>query len=377
MKLNISIVDYFCDLTDPRADRGKNHNLLDMIVVALTATICGSNSWVDVERFGKSKLAWFQKFLQLEEGIPSHDTFGRVFRMLDSEELLGCLQRWLDAFCKNMKGQTVAIDGKTLRRSFDDASGKAALHLVSAWASDLHVSLGQVAVDDKSNEITAIPALLKQLEIDGAVVTLDAMHCQKNTAKAIRAKNADYVITVKKNQKQLYKSLDNLFLEHTESNFKDRNVRRHTTKEKSRGRLETRDYTIAPVPAELKDKWKDVQSVGMVFRTRENLSTKEITHELRYFLSSLPPRVRAFAKHVRGHWGIENSCNWTLDVTFAEDSSRIRKGNGQEIAAIFRRMALTLLKQDNTIKENVRGKRLRAGWDEQVLEGIFSNFQAA
>ncbi len=370
-----TLFEQFETLTDPRVNRGNNHSLYEMVVMALTAAICGANSWVDVERFGVSKLNWFAKLLKLEHGVPSHDTFGRVFGALDTEEFLTCLQNWIQTLQLDMKGQGVAIDGKTLRHSFDNATGVGALHVVNAWATGLRICLGQVSVDHKSNEITAVPQLLRFLELQGAVVTLDAMHCQTETANAIRAQKADYVLSVKKNQPTLYERLDDLFLEYGEQGFRGPGLRRHVTVEKSHGREERREYYVAAAPEDLRSKWKDVQSVGVVYRYRKNLVSGKVHEETMYFISSLPPKVRALAKHVRGHWAVENSLHWCLDVTFGEDASRIRKGNSTEIASIFRRLALTILKRDTTQKENIRGKRLMAGWNNDVLEQIFAGVQ--
>jgi predicted transposase YbfD/YdcC len=372
MKSVAAIFDHFEKLTDPRIDRRKQHLLHEMVVVALCGAICGADGWADVERFGKTKLEWFRRFLKLENGIPSHDTFGRVFARLDTTEFLDCLQAWVEHFQSALKDQGIAIDGKTIRRSFDKATGQSALHVVSAWATDLRVCLGQVAVDDKSNEITAVPRLLELLELTGAVVTLDAMHCQKETAAAIRNRGADYLLTVKGNQPNLYQELMDRFIKYGECDYQIPGLRRHTTIEKSHGRHERREYYVAPAPAAMKGDWKDIKTIGMVYRCRvENGKTHE---ETMFFISSLPPRVRKIAKHLRGHWGIENSLHWVLDVTFKEDDSRIRKGNGPEIASMFRKLALNILQRDTTIKSSIRGKRLQAGWNNDVLEAILAGF---
>jgi predicted transposase YbfD/YdcC len=370
-----AIVTQFEKLSDPRIDRTKRHKLLDMVVIALCATICGADGWVDVQRFGKTKRAWFARFLELPYGIPSHDTFGRVFAALDTGHFLACLHNWLRSLSGSLKEQGIAIDGKTLRGSFDRASGRAALHVVSAWASGLRISLGQVAVDDKSNEITAVPKLLELLELAGAVVTLDAMHCQKETLVAIRARGADYVIPVKANQPKLFECLQNLFESYGNKDYQDPAIRMHRTVERNRGREEERIYYAVAAPAELRDsaEWLDVRSVLMVYRHR-TLANGAEQHEVCFYITSLPPKVKRLARLVRGHWGIENSLHWTLDVTFSEDRSRIRKGSGPEIAGIFRRLALTVLEQDTSLKSSIRGKRLQAGWNEAILEGIFTGF---
>ena len=375
MQASGSIFDHFASLSDPRVNRGQNHSLYEMVVIALTAAICGANGWVDVERFGKAKIDWFKKFLTLEYGIPSHDTFGRTFAMLNTEEFLTCLQNWLQTLNLNMQGEGVAIDGKTLRQSFDHQTGIGALHVVNAWATGLRICLGQVAVDDKSNEITAVPRLLEFLELQGAVVTLDAMHCQTETASSILDQGADYVLTVKGNQPTLHQRLEELFLEYGEQDYRAPGLRRHVTVEKSHGREERRTYYVAPVPDDLRSKWKGIQSVGMVYRYSKDVVSGKVHEEIMFFISSLPPKIRTVAQYVRGHWSVENSLHWSLDVTFAEDASRIRKGNGPEVASIFRRLAMTILQQDTTQKENIRGKRLMAGWNTDVLEQIFTGFQ--
>ena len=372
--LSSAIFTHFEKLTDPRIARTRVHKLLDIMTIALCATICGANTWTDVERFGVAKQHWFAKFLELPAGIPSHDTFGRVFAMLDTAEFDACLRNWLRSLHKSMKGQGIAIDGKTLRSSFDTATGRAALHSVSAWAVGLRLSLGQVAVDDKSNEITAVPKLLELLEIAGAVVTLDAMHCQTATAAAIQAKRADYVFNVKANQPKLFERLHRLFERYVNQDFKGRGLRVHKTTERSHGRDERREYYVAPAPKDLIEagQWAGLQSVVMVYRHRE-VAGKE-TDEVHYYISSLPPKVKRLAKAIRDHWGIENSLHWVLDVVFSEDDSRIRKGNGPETTAMLRRLALSILEQDTSLKSSIRGKRLQAGWDNDLLAKILAGF---
>ena len=366
------ILTHFEDLSDPRVERTKLHHLSDLIAIALCGAICGADTWADVERFGNEKIEWFRTFLRLENGVPSHDTFGRVFAALDTGQFYACLANWIASLQLDLRGQTVAIDGKTLRKSFDKAVGREALHVVNAWASELRLSIGQLATEEKSNEITAVPRLLEMLAIEGAVVTLDAMHCQKETARAIRSRGADYVLQVKANQPTLFDQLQELFTEYGDNDWQG--VKRHTTHEKGHGRVERREYYVAKAPQELRCQWTDIGSVGMVYRCRGE-GGKE-SHEVCYFLSSLSARVRTLAKHVRGHWSVENSLHWSLDVTFSEDQSRIRKGNGQEIASGFRRLALSILKQDTTLKETLRGKRLRAGWNNQTLQSILTGVAA-
>jgi predicted transposase YbfD/YdcC len=372
--LPFAIFTHFENLTDPRVDRTRVHPLLDILVIALCAAICGANTWVDVERLGRSKQDWFAKFLKLPGGIPSHDTFGRVFALLDTAEFDACLRSWLRSLHQSLKDQNIAIDGKTLRRSFDQATGRAALHSVSAWAVGLRLSLGQLAVEDQSNEITAVPKLLELLEIAGAVVTLDAMHCQTETAAAIQAKQADFVLNVKANQPQLLERLQQEFENYGNQDFQSPGLRVHKTTQRSHGRQERREYYVAPAPQNLIEtgQWTGLQTIAMVYRHRE-ANGKE-THEVHYYISSLPPRVKRLAQAIRDHWGIENSLHWVLDVVFAEDDSRIRKGHGPETTAMLRRLALSILAQDTSLKSSLRGKRLQAGWNNDVLAKILTGF---
>jgi predicted transposase YbfD/YdcC len=370
----VAILARFENLTDPRVERTKRHLLIDMVTIGLCAAICGADSWVDVEKFGHAKRDWFARFLELPHGIPSHDTFGRVFARLDTAEFLLCLQNWLRSLHLSLKEQGIAIDGKTLRGSFDAASGKSALHVVSAWASGLRLSLGEVAVDGKSNEITAVPKLLELLELTGAVVTLDAMHCQKDTLAAIRAKGADYLVPVKDNQPKLCGFLLEAFLAYGEDNYQAREVKQYRTVERNRGRDEERIVYAAPPPPELKGhaEWLDVRSIVMVYRATTR--NGKLTEETSYYISSLPPAVKKIARYIRGHWGIENTLHWTLDVIFAEDRSRIRTGHSPEIASLFRKLALLVLQQDTTSRGSLRGKRLQAGWNEDFLERLLCGF---
>jgi predicted transposase YbfD/YdcC len=363
----------FEPLDDPRAGNSL-HPLLSLIAIAVCATVAGCDSYADMERFACMRSRWFGEFLDLPRGIPSHDTFSRVFARLDTAQFFLCVQHWLTSVSESLEGQTVAIDGKTLRGSFDAAAGRSPLHLVGAWACGQRLSLGQIAIDQKSNEITAVPQLLELLELRGAVVTLDAMHCQRETAQAIVAREAEYVITLKDNQPTLLADVSDHFIDLAERDYSPAEVKRHTTVEKSHGRLERREYYVCPLPEWLrrKHRWHGLRTIGMVYRERttgENVQT-----ETSYFISSLSARVRTLAKHIRAHWGIENRLHWSLDVTFSEDRSRIRKGDGPEIAGTLRRLALSILQQDTTLKESLRGKRLMAGWNEQVLARMILGF---
>jgi predicted transposase YbfD/YdcC len=297
---------FFVNLTDPCVERGKRHSLLELLILAVCATLGNADGWVDIERFGKAKLDFFRTFLDLPNGIPSHDTFGRVFARLDPAALMNCIRQWLAALGTTVAGEVVAIDGKTLRGSFDTAAGRNPLHLVSAWATEARLTLGQVAVDKKSNEITAIPLLLELLDLQGCVVTIDAMGCQKEIAAAIRGRQADYVLALKDNQPSAHQAVHEAFVAHAEADFSEPSLRQIRTVERGHGREEVREYFIAEATAALRASadWKDLRSIGMVARTRTvgGVSSEEID----YYLSSLPAKVKAFAKAVRAHRGIEN-----------------------------------------------------------------------
>ena len=365
---------FFENLTDPRLERTKRHALLDIIILAVCATLGNANGWADIERFGKAKLDFFRTFLELPNGIPSHDTFGRVFARLEPAQLMACIQQWLDALGAAVAGEVVAIDGKTARGSFDTAAGKNPLHLVSAWACDARLTLGQVAVNAKSNEITAIPLLLELLDLKGCIVTIDALGCQKEIASAIRGRAADYVLAVKDNQPSLHQAVSDAFVAYAEDDFTDPALKHLKRVERSHGRDETREYWIAPAPAPLVDSglWQDLCSIGMVRRTRVVNGVEG--NEIAFFVSSLSPQVKRFAKAARGHWGIENRLHWTLDVIFGEDASRVRKEHSPLNLGMLRRLALSILQKDTAVKDNLRGKRLRAGWDDAVLLQILTGF---
>lgn len=361
-----TILSIFQDVPDPRQDAKVLHNLQEMIFVALCSAIADCDHWVDVESFALNHLDWFRQHVPLENGIPSHDTFSRVFARLETEAFGECLQKWVESLQLTLQDQGVHIDGKVLRHSFDQATGKDALQVVTAWAGDLHLCLGQLAVEENSNESSAVPKLLKMLELTGAVVTLDALHCMKSTAKQIREKGADYVLVAKGNQPKLHNAINQTFENLSEQNFEHSRVRCHTTQEVNGGRKEYRRYCVLPAPRSIRQLgWTDIQTIGMVYR--ERTVEGKTSSQMIYFISSLPPKVRAIAKHVRDHWKVENQMHWSLDVTFAEDASRIRKGNGQQIAAIFRRLALSIIKRDRTEKCSLRLKRRLASWNTNHL----------
>ena len=365
-----SILTHFAALPDPRRERRRLHRLLDLLAIAICAVIAGCDDWVEVAAYGRKKLDWLKTFLPLPNGIPSHDTFGRVFSRLDPHAFQRCFLRWVEAVQTATGGKLVAIDGKTLRHSFDTAAGRSALHLVSAWAGQNHLALGQRAVGGKSNEITAIPELLALLDLTGAVVTLDAMGCQKEIVSAIRDRGADYVITVKGNQGTLYDDLSDYFIDCLDNDFAAVPYRYQRRVERGHGRREARHYYVTEVPEALRtrDQWRDLRSVGMVYAERQ-VGAGEIGGETRFFISSLRPEVKAFARAVRGHWGIENGLHWVLDVAFGEDQSRVRKDHGPENLAWLRRVAVSLLRNEPT-KASIKCKRKMAGWDDEYLLSI-------
>ena len=371
----VAVFTPFEDITDPRIERTRVHDLFELVVVALCGTIAGADTWADIERFGNDRLVWLQTFLRLEGGVPSHDTFGRVFTMLDPAELVACIQRWLEDLGREI-GKHIAIDGKTLRGSGDKAAGRNPLHLVSAWASEARLTLGQVAVDSKSNEITAIPLLLELLDLKGATVTIDAMGCQKEIAAKIVAGGGDYVLALKGNQGKLHEAVDTAFTTALEASVPPRGMGRHVTVETNRGRHERREYTVLPAPRSLAGiaDWKGLATLVMVLRI--TLIDGQEKGEVSYFLSSLPPKVKTLAKVIRQHWSIESQLHWVLDVTFSEDASRIRKQHAPQTSAMLRRLAVSILSADTSLKDSIRGKRYRACLNTNTLERILLSFIA-
>ena len=369
----VAVFTPFEDLTDPRIERTRVHDLFELVVVALCGTIAGADTWADIERFGLHRLTWLQTFLRLESGIPSHDTFSRVFARLDPAELINAVTRWLEEVGRDI-GRHIAIDGKTLRGSFDTAAGRQPLHLVSAWATEARLTLGQIAIDSKSNEITAIPLLLELLDLKGKTVTIDAMGCQKEIAAKIVEGGGDYVLALKGNHVHLHQAVVNEFAAAVDADFRVPGLRRHVTVETNHGRQERREYFVMPAPRHLPGfaGWSRLTSIGMVVRITQT-GDKE-TGQVSYFLSSQPPKVKEFAKVVRGHWSIESQLHWVLDVTFTEDASRIRKQQAPQTSAVLRRLAVSILSVDSKIKDNIRGKRYRASLSTDVLEQILLSF---
>ena len=334
------------------------------------ATISRADGWTDIERWGDLKIDWLRQFYAFENGIPSHDTLGRVFSKLSTAEFNAALISLTGDIASIVQGKTVAIDGKTLRGSHDTSTSKQALHMVSAYVTDMKLVIGLQSVDNKSNEIPAAQQLIDMLNLKGAVVTADAMHCQRETVEKIIGKRADYVLMVKDNQPSLHSSVKELVSIAMESDSSKRKGKR----ERNRGRDEFREVVVAAIPKShpLRDQWKGIKTVGMVFRSRTMDGKMQEYSEL--FMSSLDSGVKDHAKRLRDHWAIENSQHYVLDVTFHEDASRIRTGNAPEVSAGFRRMALNILQRDKTIKDNMRGKRVRCGYDDSLLTQLLRNF---
>ena len=368
-KESVVFEDHFADVTDPRRREGI-YPLINILFIAVCAVICGADDFVAIAEFGRSKKSFLERFLDLTAGIPSHDRFNAIFRALKPAEFEKCLLSWIVALHEVTDGQVVAIDGKTLRRSYDTASSKAAIHMVSAWATANHISLGQVVVDEKSNEITAIPKLLKMLELSGALVTIDAMGCQTQIAADIVEAGADYVLALKENQPTLHDGVVFFFAEHRADDFARVTVRRYETHEHAHGRDEMRFYYLCPVPEDLRDKerWRKLRAIGMTINNTVRDGKECI--ESRYYILSTFVSAKRFAEAVRDHWSIENRLHWQLDVTFQEDQSRIRKGHADANFSSLRRTALSLLKNNHTKKIGIKNKRLAAALNDDYLAEV-------
>jgi predicted transposase YbfD/YdcC len=362
-----SIKDFFSDVTEPR-DSNKRHKLIDIITIALCAVICGADTWEDIEEFGNTKKGWFERFLELPHGIPGHDTFARVFASMDPKEFQHAFLRWVEAVKTTTKKHIVAVDGKTVRHSYE--KDKSPLHLVSAWAVENKMVLGQVKTREKSNEITAIPELLQILELEGCIVTIDAMGCQKEIVKTIIDKGADYVLGLKGNQGTLHDDVQLYFEDCIATGFKDTAHKYHETIDGDHGRVETRRYWTASDIDWLPDKalWKNLSTIVMV--QRERYVDGNTSLETSYYVSSMENNAESIAQAVRGHWGIENSLHWVLDIAFREDESRIRKDHAPANFAIIRHMALNLLRKETSLRRGIKAKRLKAGWDMDYLARI-------
>ena len=362
-----SIIEHFKDMPDPREDN-RRHLLIDIIVIVICASICGAEKWDDIEAFGTAKEQWLRRFLTLPHGIPSHDTIARVFSKLSPEVLNERFHGWVSAVKPQNDQEVVNIDGKTLRRSHDRSNGNPAIHMVSAWASTAGLILGQRKVDQKSNEITAIPELLAMLELEGCVVTIDAMGTQTDIATKIITQEADYVLALKGNQSTLKDDVELFFQDVPQTTTEETDY--HKSVNKDHGRIEVREcWTTSEIEwIDGKDKWTGIKSICAVRSTRT--IGDETNQEIRYFISSLDVGAHRMGEIIRAHWGIENSLHWVLDVAFREDECRKRKDNSAENFAILRHITLNLLKREKTRKRSTAGKRLLAGWDQSYMEKV-------
>ncbi len=367
LKPKTKLAEHFETIEDPRIERTKRHKLVDILTIAILAVICGADSWVGMESFGKAKQKWLKRILALPNGIPSHDTFARLFARLNPEQFQACFLSWVQSLVRLSAGEVVAIDGKTLRQSYDSGDDKAVIHMVSAWATANRLVLGQQKVDAKSNEITAIPQLLKLLEIEGCIVTIDAMGCQKAIAQTIVGRNADYVWALKDNQGGLFADVQQIFAHAQSGNFVGIAHDFHQTIDKGHGRVEIRRcWTMEQVEFLVDaDKWVNFTSIAMI--QSERRINGKVDYETRYYISSVSSHAARLLEAVRSHWQVENCLHWVLDIAFLEDACRIRKDHAPGNLAMVRHIALNLLSQETSLKLGIKNKRLRAGWDEDYL----------
>jgi len=363
----LAIKQYFRALRDPRRRHRRLHRLIDIVVIAICAVICGADDWQDIATFGQHRRDWLKRFLALPNGIPSHDTFERVFDRLDPQAFQACFRTWIAAVCTALDIPHIAIDGKTLRRS--GAADLGPLQVVTAWATANHLALGQVAVAENSNEIPAIPQLLELLDVEGALVTLDAMGCQKEIARAIVSKGGDYILTVKDNQEGLREDIQQCFTQAFENDLAGVACDTYETEERGHGREEKRSYTVLYEPQGIRqqDAWAGLRVIGMCYS--ERTVQGETSEEVRYFIGSKKASARFYGKALRNHWRIENCLHWQMDITFGEDASRICKRRGAENFALLRRLALSLLKQ-HPAKKSIGCKRLAAALDTGFLQEV-------
>lgn len=365
----VGIMKYFEVIEDKREAWKVKHNLLEIIFMAIVATICKAETWQEIAAFAEEKEEWFRKYLELENGIPSHDTFERCFRIINPKQFQKCFIAWTESLWKEKEGEIVSIDGKTMRRTFDAACDKKAIHIVSAWANENGIVMGQVKTEEKSNEITAIPELLDLLVVEGCVVTIDAMGTQKDIAKKIREKKAEYVLAVKENQPTLYKDIQDYYETALEDKTGDFEAEKQVQVEKGHGRIEKRIYYYSNDVNWMlqKKEWKDFKGIGMVIR--ESTEKGKTTKDVRYYISSIEKDIELFAKAVRKHWGVE-AMHWNLDVTFREDEMRSRKDYLPENLGALKRIALNMLKRETSVKKSMNIKRQKACLNETYLEKV-------
>lgn len=365
-----SIAHHFEELEDPRVDRTQRHPLINIIVIGLCAVICGADFFTEMEEFGEDKRDWLSKFIDLEHGIPSHDTFNAVFARLKPQVFEKCLLSWITSLVEWTEGEVIAVDGKTLRGSYDKGDSKAAVHMVSAFAVANSLSLASVVTDEKSNEITAIPKLLDLLDVSGSLVTIDALGCQKKIAEKIVDEDGDYVLAVKDNQPKLHQAIRDYFSKYLETDFADVDCRTHQTFDVGHGREEDRYYYLAKVPTDFapQNDWPHIKAIGMAVNVTRR--ERKETMGVRYYIASRYLSGKRFANAVRGHWGIENLGHWQLDVSFGEDDLRLRKGHAPQNMSVLMRTALSLLKNEQTNTRGIKSKRKKAGWNTAYLEKV-------
>lgn len=377
MKLKLqkgSVLRHFFKVNDFRQEYKVKHNLIEIIVMTICAVISGADDWVEVEMYCKARKDWLKTILELPNGIPSHDTFQRIFRLIDPEQFRKCFLTWAREVARLSNGEVVAIDGKTLRGS-KDGDIRSPIHMVSAWANTNSMVLGQVKTDEKSNEITAIPRLLEVLQIKGCIITIDAMGCQKDIAEKIIEKEADYLLALKGNQGNFYEEVKLFFDDCMQNNFKEYNIDFYTERNKDHGRYEIRKCFVTSEIQWLSEKknWKNLKSIAMVESTR--IIKEKTTVEYRFYITSLAADAKQIGKSIRAHWGIENSLHWCLDVTFKEDSLRLRKDNGPENMAVIRHVALNLMKNDPSLaKLSMKKRKKYAEWShDYMVKLVFGN----
>lgn len=362
------LIEHFSKLQDPRVERNKKHELIDVIVLCVCAVLSGAEGWSDIEEFGRTKLDWLRRYVPLANGVPVDDTIARIISALSVSGFQDCFLSWMEDVVKLSDGEIIALDGKTHRRTHDRKRGVKALHMVSAWACRNGVVLGQVKTDEKSNEIVAVPQLLEKLELKGCIVTLDAMGCQRAIAKQVKEGGGDYVLTLKRNQPQLEREVRGYFEAAIEEDFSHPEIGHEATSEEGHGRIEHRSYFLSTDLSSLSgvEKWNGLKAIGMVESERH--SGGHVSIEQRYFITSLGD-VKLFQRAVRSHWGIENGLHWRLDVTFREDDSRIRRGNGAHNIGVIRHVAMNLLKREKT-KISYRKKRIRAALNDDFRDKL-------
>lgn len=370
LKPKITLLDHFTNLTDPRIDRTKDHKLIDIIALAICGMLCGADNWVAMEQYGHAKEEWLKQFLELPNGIPSHDTIARVFARLDPKEFEQCFRDWVQSISELIPGEIISIDGKTVKHSGSKAKDQKPIHVVNAWATEQRLVLGQTKVKNKSNEITAIPELIKVLELSGCLVTIDAIGTQTKIAQLIQDNGADYCLALKENQPNLFQEVVHLFERAEGINWLEVEHDFYRTINKDHGRTEIRRHWTMPV-TELffdEEKWPGLSSIGLVESVRKIGS--QTTTSRRYYLNSFSSDAQLLAHAVRSHWGVENNVHWILDVAFREDNCPVHSDYAPENLSQLRKMALNLLSREKTAKIGVANKRLKAAWDNNYLAKV-------